>query len=115
MNFEEPKTLMSFLSSKKESGMYKASIIRRFEELFESHPDIKMGEIIHYILKSTGDLSSSVNWTDKNFLNKLENVQRQISDSYNEELSMFTKNDENIDAIFLQERINKNPKVYGQH
>ena len=32
---KDPKNLMNFLVNKKETGMYKASIIRRFEEIFE--------------------------------------------------------------------------------
>ena len=114
MNFNEPKKLMDFLTNKKESGMYKASIVRRLEEIFETYPNIKFGEILHYILKSTGDLSDPINWTDSNSLKKLENVQRQIADTYNIDNELFDKNDEQIDEEFLNSRVNKFPEVYGK-
>ncbi len=117
MQIKETSTtgkLKDFLSSKKESGMYKASIIRRFEEMFELYPNIKMGELIHYVLKSTGDISDPINWADSNFLKKVESVQRQLLESYSSETNSFDKNDEPIDEDFLNERFKKSPDVYGK-
>lgn len=111
---KDPKNLMNFLVNKKETGMYKASIIRRFEEIFELYPNLRVGEVIHYVLKSTGDLTNCHNWTDSNFLKKIENVQRQLSDSYNFETEKFDKNDDLVDDEFLKERVQKFPTVYGK-
>ena len=114
MSFNEPRKLMDFLTNKKESGMYKASIIRRFEEIFDLYPNLKFGEILHYLLKCTGDMSDPINWTDSNSLKKLEDIKRQISESYDLDNQSFSKNDEIITEEFLKERAIKFPEVYGK-
>lgn len=113
MEFKQSK-LKDFLQQKQSSGMYKASIIRRVEEMFELYPAITFGEIIHYYLKSTGDLTDCINWTDSNSLKKMENVQRQLLDCYSSETNTFDKNDSLIDEDFINDRASKYPHLYGR-
>lgn len=76
------------------NAMTRASSLRKVEEIATSCDKVPLAKLFTIILRKKGELHNDpFNWSDKTFLKKLEQYQKEFSDSYNPMTGEFDLND----------------------
>jgi len=91
---EKQPDLKQFLSFNKDT-MTRASSIRKIEEIASSCDRVPLAKLFSIMLRKRGEVQNDpFYWTDKNFLKKLEQYQREFSECYNSATGEFDLNEE---------------------
>jgi len=92
---ENQLNLKNFINSKESDTMTRSSCLRRIDEIAESCGKIPLARLFTIILrKKEGLKNDPYFWSEKTFLKKLEQYQKEFSESYNPITGEFDLNEE---------------------
>ena len=95
---ENQLNLRSFIQNKENGAIVRSSCLRRVDEIAAACDRVPLAKLFTIMLRKKGELQNDpYNWGDKTFLKKLEQYQREFSDSYNPETGEFDLNEESYD------------------
>jgi len=91
----EQPDLKSFIASSRNDAITRATAVRRLDEIFTACDKIPLARLLSIILRKKEEIQNDpYNWSDKTFLKKLEQYQRELTDSYNPATGDFDLDDE---------------------
>lgn len=91
---EKQKGLRDFIS-RGNDAMIRASAMRKIDEIVASCDKVPIAKLLSIIVRKKGEVQNDpFNWSEKTFLKKLEQYQREFSESYNPQTGEFDLNEE---------------------
>lgn len=87
--------LKTFIQNRENGAIVRSSCMRRLDEIISACDKIPIAKLMTIILRKKGELQNDpFNWGDKTFLKKLEQYQKEFSETYNPLTGEFDLNED---------------------